>query len=197
VQCDLPAVVGEAAHGRLGPDLARASREHLERLVGGDGRGLALQQGGSAHPQLREPRGYLRSRQQLTRRASSLQGALDVGHPRPERELRGRPPELPPGLRLEVTPQPAGVSRRGHVVRIRVAQPEDPAAALGPGSSVTDLRLLQHDDVAAAPEQDARGGEAEQAGADDRHVAHPGHHRADYREARSQRLAPPEGRSAA
>jgi hypothetical protein len=48
---------------------------------------------------------------------------------------------------------------------------------------MTDLGLFEHDDIAPTGRKDAAGGEAEQAAPDDRDVAHPGHHRADYPEA--------------
>ena len=150
-----PAVIGEPPDAHAGPDFRGGGRQRGEGRVGHDHARSRLEQGRTLRADRREPLGRRRGRQELTRRACRQHRVVHLAQPGPERELRGGDQDAVPRVSFQPAPELAGLARGGHVERIRIAEPEDPAAALGARALMADLGLLEHDDVPAARREGA------------------------------------------
>ena len=118
-----------------------------------------------------KPPAYLGGREQLAACAGGSHGLLDVAEFGAERELRGRGEQLGAVGLLQLGPEVAGLPGQRHVPRVRVAEPEDPAAALRPGARMPGRGLFQHGDLAAAAGQRGGRGQPQQPRADDHKLA--------------------------
>ena len=93
-----------------------------------------------------------------------------------QRHLAGDVEQVPTRCRLEVVPALAGQDGHLHVVRLGVAETEDPGVALGARALVAGRRgRLEDQHAPAPPGQGPGGGEAEKARADHEATAVVGH----------------------
>ena len=170
-QASDPGVLAEGRHGR---------RQRPQRRIGVDHAGPRLVQHRAGHGGPGKPPGHLGRREQLARRSRGQHGLVYRVEFGAEGQLRDRRQELGLVDVLQLSPELAGLPGQRDVLRIGVAEPEDPATALRSGARMPHRGLLQHGHLAPAPGQGSRRGQPQQPGTDDHELAVLArHHRQD------------------
>lgn len=168
---DPPAVILDGGDPGVLTDVRQRAGQRPEGGTGVNDAGFGLVQDRPGHANGGKPPAYLGGREQFAACADGLHGLVDLAEFGAERELRSRGEQLGALGLLQLGPEVAGLPGQRHVRRVRVAEPEDPAAALRPGGRMPDRGLFQHGDLAAAADQGGRRGQPQQPGTDDHELA--------------------------